>query len=99
MGGLALRQVTGPQRIVTYVRIRLDVLYVRYYGLFMLNNINAVINLKSEILDTYEGMASLYDGEGEYPAHIFNRIDDLKVEIAALEAQYNSLLAVIEGDA
>ena len=39
------------------------------------------------ILDTYEGMASLYDGEGEYPAHIFDRIDDLKAEIAALEAE------------
>ena len=64
----------------------------------MLNNINAAINLKAEILDTYEGMASLYDGEGEYPAHIFDRIDDLKAEIAALEAQYNRELAILEGD-
>jgi hypothetical protein len=65
----------------------------------MLDNINTAINLKLEILDTYEGMASMYDGEGEYPAHIFDRIDDLKVEIAALDAQYNHELALIEGDA
>ncbi len=57
-----------------------------------LSQIDAAISIKVEILDTYEGMASLYDGESEYPAHIFNRIDDLKVEIAALEASYNSEL-------
>lgn len=49
--------------------------------------IKAAVALKVEILDTYEGMSSLYDGEGEYPAHIFDRIDELKAEIAALEAQ------------
>jgi len=58
----------------------------------ILSTLDAAINLNESILDTYEGMASLYDGEGAYPAHIFDRIDDLKAEIAALEAQYNSEL-------
>lgn len=63
-----------------------------------LATIAGAIDLKVEILDTYEGMAAMYDGEGEYPAHIFDRIDDLRSEIAALEAQYNRELAVLEGD-
>lgn len=62
-----------------------------------LHSIEAAINLKVEILDTYEGMAALYDGESEYPAHVFDRIDDLTAEIAALEAQYNRTLIVMEG--
>jgi hypothetical protein len=62
----------------------------------ILSNLDEAIALKAEILDTYEGMAALYDGEGVYPAHIFNRIDDLKTEIAALEAQCNSELIAME---
>jgi hypothetical protein len=62
----------------------------------ILSTLDAAISIKVEILDTYEGMASLYDGEGVYPAHIFNRIDDLKTEIAALEAQYNGELITME---
>lgn len=65
----------------------------------ILSQIDAALAVKAAILDTYEGMASLYDGKGEYPAHIFNRIEDLQAEIAALEAQYNATLAQIEGDA
>jgi hypothetical protein len=64
-----------------------------------LSQLDAAIAIKAEILDTYEGMASLWDGETSYPGHIFDRIDDLESEIAALEAEYNSILAVIEGDA
>ena len=62
----------------------------------LLSQIDAALWIKGEILDTYEGMASMYDGEGEYPAHVFNAIDDLKLEIAALEAQYNSTLIAME---
>lgn len=62
----------------------------------ILSNINAAIALKTEILDTYEGMASLWDGESEYPAYTFNRIDDLKAEIAALEAEWNRTLIAAE---
>lgn len=64
-----------------------------------LEAIAMTLDLKVEILDTYEGMASLYDGEGVYPAHVFDRIDDLTSEIAALVAQYNLVLARVEGDA
>ena len=67
-----------------------------------LTQIDAAIATKVATLDTYEGMAAQYDGESEYTAHIalvFDRIDDIKVEIAALEAQYNHELAVLEGDA
>jgi hypothetical protein len=45
------------------------------------------IAIKLEILDTYEGMASVYDGESAYPAHIFDRIDELEAEIAYLKAR------------
>lgn len=62
-----------------------------------LSALDSAINLKTEILDTYEGMASLYDGEGEYPAHVFDRIYVLKLELAELEARYNSVLIAIEG--
>lgn len=66
----------------------------------MLADINTAIETKTAILDTYEGMAAMYDGEtGEYPAHVFDRIDELQAEIAELEARYNSVLAVLEGDA
>lgn len=61
-----------------------------------LTQLDAAITLKVEILDTYEGMAALYDGESEYPAHIFDRIDDLQSEIAALEAEYNRTLVQME---
>lgn len=61
-----------------------------------LRSIEAAIDLKSSILDTYEGMAAQYDGESEYPAHVFDRIDDLTAEIAALEAQYNRQLLATE---
>jgi len=62
----------------------------------ILSNLDAAISTKVEILDTYEGMASLWDGESEYPAHIFNRVDDLKAEIAALEAEWNRTLIAAE---
>lgn len=62
-----------------------------------LSQIEAAINTTLAILDTYEGMASLYDGEAEYPAHIFDRIDELQAEIAQLDASYNHELLVLEG--
>lgn len=61
------------------------------YGLIMTKTSTAEkLQTLVAILDTYEGMASLYDGEGEYTehiAHVFDRIDELKLEIAALEAK------------
>lgn len=94
--------VTRGCGIVRFVgRNGVDNFVGRYYSLLMLNNnlsqLDAAISTKVEILDTYEGMAALYDGEGEYPAHIFNRIEDIQAEIAALEAQYNRTLIAMEG--
>jgi hypothetical protein len=63
-----------------------------------LSRVDAAIAIKVEILDTYEGMASLWDGESEYApwAHVFDRIDSIRAEIAALEAEWNRILVAAE---
>jgi hypothetical protein len=47
----------------------------------------ASLTLKVEILDTYEGMLSLWDGDEDPDGrweYVSDRIDDIKAEIAVL---------------